>query len=1212
MNGAQQQTLQNLEAQNQTLRAQLEINTALLAFKEDFFAELGAIKKPRRRAHDCERLARLRTDQRYERSFRDAEPLISVIIPTYNRAELIIERTLPSVLAQDYENWELIIVGDAMQESDARLLQDSLDPRVRFYNLKRRGSYPSKAGPRWFTAGTKPVNVGLSIASGDWIAHLDDDDEFLPTHLSQLLSVAKEHRVEWAHSKVMFAPNEGERGNIVIIGAEHPSHGSISRISSLYHGLLKTFRYNPHCWQYAYPGDWDLWERLLEMGVSHAHLNQVTAIHHGVADGWFERYKNVSVEQQAKSNEASTEQPDNQRQEIDEQANYQQWIAKHAPQDIDLAIYNDRFESWNHQPTFHILINVKQGEQNLLADTINSLDIQLYSNWKLTVLADYDCPNPMFEDLDMLQWVQLENESRLIPTANRYIDEIKAGWVMWMTPGSQFEPQFLNVCGDYINQYPQWRLIYTDEDLIAPDGERSGPQFKPDFNLDLLRSGNYIGHAVLIQRDALLEIGGFAAKESALIYDVALKTLDLYHEQAVGHIAEMLYHHTAAIPHDTNTFDSAGKYALQSHLERNNIDIEATSGLIPGSFFIDYPLPSHPLVSVIIPTRDRLDLIKPCVDSLLAKTSYTNFEVIIMDNNSAESETLAYFASLESNDKRVRVVKYPHSYNFSAINNEAARQAQGEYLVLLNNDTIVIQDNWLERMLAHGLRAKVGAVGCRLVFPNQRLQHAGVILGMNGTADHIHINLPINEPGYMQRAQVVQNFSAVTAACLLVKKSLYFEVGGLDEEKFKVLFNDVDFCLKVGELGYKMVWTPYATLVHHGSSSLKHIQDPEIIARYRQADSALLEKWLPKLANDPAYNRHLSLYHRDSRIEVETSVSWDTNFRDRFRVLAAPFNSFGTGEYRVRAPLRALEGAGLAQCALLPDNDQSMRFIEPVELERLQPDTLLLQNADHDIYLAALECYKKFTNHIFRVFGQDDLVFQVPKKNPYRQVAPKDLKWRVRKALSLCDRLIVATAPMAEALRGMIDDICIVPNYLEDSLWQGLTSQRRVGRKPRVGWAGGEQHQGDLELILPLVKATAQEFDWVFFGMCPEVLRPHVKEVHNGVPFLEYPSKLASLNLDVAVAPLEHNRFNVAKSNLRILEYGIMGWPTICSDIEPYRDTPVVRVPNNPNAWIKAVREYAYDLDAAAVEGDKLRQWVLDNWMLSNHAEDWLQALMPH
>jgi glycosyltransferase involved in cell wall biosynthesis len=171
-----------------------------------------------------------------------------------------------------------------------------------------------------------------------------------------------------------------------------------------------------------------------------------------------------------------------------------------------------------------------------------------------------------------------------------------------------------------------------------------------------------------------------------------------------------------------------------------------------------------------------------------------------------------------------------------------------------------------------------------------------------------------------------------------------------------------------------------------------------------------------------------------------------------------------------------------------------------------------------------------------------------------------------------------------------------------------------VGRKPRVGWAGGEQHQGDLELILPLVKATAQEFDWVFFGMCPKGLRPYVKEIHNGVPFMEYPAKLASLNLDVAVAPLEHNRFNVAKSNLRLLEYGIMGWPTICSDIEPYRNgnAPVVRVPNNPNAWIKAVREYAYDLDAAAAEGDKLKQWVLDNWMLSNHAEEWLAALMPH
>lgn len=893
---------------------------------------------------------------------------------------------------------------------------------------------------------------------------------------------------------------------------------------------------------------------------------------------------------------------------------YQNWISRNTFQDSHFEIFNERFTNWSFQPLFHVILPLRAGEENLLADTIDSLSQQLYQNWRLSVIADFTCPNPVFDELEILEWVQIKDSSKVYQVANNLLDLVQASWVFWITPGATFQPQFFNICGDYINANPEWRLIYSDEDVITPEGERQNPQFKPDLNLDLLRSTPYIGNNVLVQRDTLREVGGYIDIDTALVnYDITLKVFDLYSDSAIGHIAELIFHQSSLNLRNTETLETQGSEVLKNHLARNGINANVSAGLLPGSFFVDYPLSSRPLVSIIIPTRDSLDLLKPCMQSLLAKTSYTNYEIIIVDNNSIQSETSEYLESLQTNDERVRVIRYPDEFNFSAINNQAARQARGDYLVLLNNDTIIVQDNWLERMIALGVRPEVGVVGCRLVYPDQRVQHAGVILGLGGVVEFVNQGLPIHEPGYMGRAQVVQNYSAVTAACLLVKKSLYFEAGGLDEERFPVLFNDVDFCLKVGVLGRKIVWTPYVTVVHHGGSSLKNVQDSKTISRYhKRADAALLEKWLPKLANDPAYNRHLSLSHQDCRIELEASASWDTNFRDRFRVLAAPFNSFGTGEYRVRAPLRALENASLAQCALLPGNDEAMRLPEVVELERLQPDTLLVQNADHDLYLMALERYKKFANHVFRVFGQDDLVFQVPKKNPYRQVAPRDLKWRIRKALSLCDRLIVATAPMAEALRGMIDDICIVPNYLEDSLWQDLVSQRRAGRKPRVGWAGGEQHQGDLELILPLVKATAQEFDWVFFGMCPEGLRPYVKEIHNGVPFMEYPAKLASLNLDVAVAPLEHNRFNVAKSNLRLLEYGIMGWPTICSDIEPYRDAPVVRVPNNPNAWIKAVREYAYDLDAAAVEGDKLKQWVLDNWMLSNHAEDWLAALMPH
>jgi hypothetical protein len=280
------------------------------------------------------------------------------------------------------------------------------------------------------------------------------------------------------------------------------------------------------------------------------------------------------------------------------------------------------------------------------------------------------------------------------------------------------------------------------------------------------------------------------------------------------------------------------------------------------------------------------------------------------------------------------------------------------------------------------------------------------------------------------------------------------------------------------------------------------------------------------------------------------------------------------------------------------------------ELARAGADTLLLHNTVHDIHLEALKLYRRH-NRAFLVFGQDDLMSQLPAKNPFAHTVFKDMKKRLRAAASLCDRLVVTTAPLAEALRELHDDIRIVPNYLERAVWGALAPVPRADGRPRVGWAGAQQHEGDLELLHEVVRATAGEVDWVFLGMCPEAIRPYVAECHAGVPFDRYPHKLASLSLDVALAPLEHHRFNQCKSNLRILEYGALGWPVLASDIAPYRGTPVTCLPNKPQAWIEALRSRIHDLHAARQEGARLRDWVRGHWMLEDHLDEWLLALAP-
>jgi glycosyltransferase involved in cell wall biosynthesis len=284
------------------------------------------------------------------------------------------------------------------------------------------------------------------------------------------------------------------------------------------------------------------------------------------------------------------------------------------------------------------------------------------------------------------------------------------------------------------------------------------------------------------------------------------------------------------------------------------------------------------------------------------------------------------------------------------------------------------------------------------------------------------------------------------------------------------------------------------------------------------------------------------------------------------------------------------------------------------ELKRLQPDTVVVQNAISDNEIELLQFYREFKADVQIVFMLDDLLHDLPEKSSqYRRMkaAYRDARTRLRKALGYCDRLVVSTQPLADMCRDMIDDIVIVPNRLQKDKWLDLQSQRRLSAKPRVGWAGAQQHQGDLELIIDVVKETADEIDWIFFGMCPDEIKPYIKEEHDFVDIENYPQKLASLNLDLAVAPLEDHDFNVAKSNLRLLEYGILGWPVICSDIFPYQtnNAPVIRVSNDKAAWLAAIRQALADPLALQQSGNRLKQWVIQHYLLEDHLDEWLQSL---
>jgi ADP-heptose:LPS heptosyltransferase/GT2 family glycosyltransferase len=906
---------------------------------------------------------------------------------------------------------------------------------------------------------------------------------------------------------------------------------------------------------------------------------------------------------------------------------WQGWAALHSLREIDAQMMAERMMTvWTTQPRFNLLMPVRGSERERLAETLAALEQQLYPHWQLTVLADWDPPPglmPVGEHWNWRRVETLDGAEGMAALVNTTLAELPCDWMMWLPAGARPAPHALLRVGDTIHSHPGALAVYSDHDHCA--GEACfDPCFKPDFSLDYLRAYDYVGAAVALSFEGLSALGGFAIYPEAEVWNHLLSLPEHFSLGVVAHVDDILFHLPAAHGGNAALRQAARQVALENHLARLQIDARVGPGYAADTLHIDYRVVGQPLVSLIVPTRDKLEFLQPCIDSVFAKTDYQNFELLLIDNGSTDPDTLAYYRELTAEwGERVRVIAYDAPFNFSAQCNLGVEAARGEYVLLLNNDTEVIQSKWLERMLAIGQRPEVGAVGARLVYPETgRIQHAGIVLGLPGgvlsVADHVFETALLDEPGYMKRLQTEQNYSAVTAACLLVARDKYLSVGGFDADGLTVLFNDVDFCLKLQQSGLINVYSPYATMVHHHAKSIGRVTFEPAVAfeaavRERRELECMVDRWLPQLARDPAYNRHLSLRNREMAYEPQFVVPWTPETGDRPKVLGLPIPG-GSGEYRVVRPFHALQQAARLDTVTIAPVHRLIPVLSVVEMQRMRPDVLLIHSVLTEGIQHGMEQYRRFLPDLPLVFGLDDLVGAIPEKSVLSRIWRKsmpDARTRLRKALKLCDRLVVSTQPLADFCADMIDDIHVVPNRLPKEMWGQLESRRRRGPKPRVGWVGAQQHQGDLALIVDVVKATADEVDWVFMGMCLPELLPYVKEEYPCVLFNEYPKTMAALDLDLAIAPLENNPFNEAKSNLRLLEYGAMGWPVVCSDVYPYRsdDAPVCRVPNDTAAWVEAIRARVHDLDAAAREGDALREWVRRGYFLEDHLDEWERAL---
>jgi glycosyltransferase involved in cell wall biosynthesis len=424
----------------------------------------------------------------------------------------------------------------------------------------------------------------------------------------------------------------------------------------------------------------------------------------------------------------------------------------------------------------------------------------------------------------------------------------------------------------------------------------------------------------------------------------------------------------------------------------------------------------------------------------------------------------------------------------------------------------------------------------------------------------------------------------------------------------------LDFCLRLGKQGKRHVWTPLTSVLHQGGKTVESLmRDGRSKLKLADADLTerenLLRLWAQELACDPCYNRHLSLL-QPFDIENTIVVDWQPRRRERPRVMACPLTS-GAGQYRVVEPLNALQDAGLAQtCAVIPNKRRETRVLQPLELVRAAPDRLILQHGVDDAQLGMVAKYRLALPGIQIIQMVDDLLGEVPVKHPNRNYQVREGHQRMAQALKSSDRLIVTTETLKQHYQKYVPDVWLMPNCL-DKQWSDLRLPRTPGRRLRVGWIGAGQHKGDLELIGRVVRELAAEVDWVFMGMCTDDIKPHIKEYHEFVPIGDYPKKMASLDLDIAIAPLEQNIFNECKSNLRLLEYGAMGWPVVCSDVYPYRslNPPVLRCGDDSAEWLSALRRLIQDEGLRHRMGEQLHTWVQANFLLKDKANDWMRAI---
>ncbi len=558
---------------------------------------------------------------------------------------------------------------------------------------------------------------------------------------------------------------------------------------------------------------------------------------------------------------------------------YDRWLAENQVRRADLQRMRDALPVLASRPRFSVLMPVYDPPERFLREAIESVLGQAYPEWELCI-ADDASPSPhvraVLEEYAAgdrrIKLVFRERNGHIAATSNSALALATGEFVALLDHDDLLSGDALFEVALALNTHPGTDIVYSDEDKIDAEGRRSEPYFKPDWSPDSLLSRNYVSHLGVYRRSLVEELGGFRVGfEGSQDYDLILRASE--RTNRVVHVPRVLYHwrsHEAstaqAREHKTYAYDAAVRALDEALARRGEAARVVTRADVPGIYTVRYAVAAAERVSIIVPTRDHGADVDVCLQSVFERSTYANIEVVLLDNGSTERESLDTFGRwLEREPERLKLVRYDVPFNFSRINNHAAGHASGSYLLFLNNDTEVITPDWIEAMLEQAQRPAIGAVGAKLLYDDRTVQHAGVIIGLGGVAGHSHKHYPSDAPGYFYGLQTVNNVSAVTAACMMVRRAVFDEAGGFDET-LAIAFNDVDFCLRVRDAGHRNVYLPHVELYHHESKSRGPETTPEKMERFLREQRLMRERWQTDRLPDPYYNRNLTLQTEDYAI----------------------------------------------------------------------------------------------------------------------------------------------------------------------------------------------------------------------------------------------------------------------------------------------------------------------------------------------------------